>query len=91
MGGVELGSRWDNGKGAFGAGEAWERLGDTFSDSLLTFGLTNVPAATHNIGKSYNSLAAAGEARLLSGQMPTEAQLQAMNLSESEALGRLSS
>jgi len=51
--------------------------------------LTNLPAAAHNISKNYSALAAAGEARLLSGQMPTEAQLQAMNLSESEALGRL--
>ena len=89
MGGVQLGSRWDNGHWAYSAEDMGQRLGQTFGDALLAFGLTNVPAAAHNISKSYNSLAAAGEARLLSGEMPSQDQLQAMGMSESEARGML--
>jgi len=53
------------------------------------FGLTNLPAAAHNINRSYSALAAAGEARLLAGEMPSQDQLRAMGMSESEALGML--
>ena len=68
MGGVQLGSRWDNGHWAYSAEDMGQRLGQTFGDSLLTFGLTNIPAAAHNINTSYSPLAAAGEVRLLSRQ-----------------------
>jgi len=53
------------------------------------FGLTNLPAAAHNINRSYSALAAAGEARLLAGEMPSQDQLRAMGMSESEARGLL--
>ena len=89
MGGVQLGSRWDNGHWAYSAEDMGQRLGQTFGDALLTFGLTNVPAAAHNINTSDSPLAAAGEARLLSGEMPSQDQLRAMDMSESEALGHL--
>ena len=89
MGGVQLGSRWDNGHWAYSAEDMGQRLGGTFGDALLAFGLTNVPAAAHNINTSDTPLAAAGEARLLSGEMPSQDQLRAMGMSESEALGHL--
>jgi len=89
MGGTQLGSRWDTGEWAYSAEDMGQRLGGTFADSLLTFGLTNLPAAAHNISKNYSALAAAGEARLLAGEMPTADQLRAMGMSESEARGLL--
>jgi len=89
MGGTQLGSRWDTGEWAYSAEDMGQRLGGTFADSLLTFGLTNLPAAVHNINRSYSALAAAGEARLLAGEMPSQDQLRAMGMSESEARGLL--
>ena len=89
MGGTQLGSRWDTGEWAYSAEDMGQRLGGTFADSLLTFGLTNLPAAAHNINRSYSALAAAGEARLLAGEMPSQDQLRAMGMGESEARGLL--
>ena len=48
MGGVELGSRIDNGEGVYSAKDVGERALDTFTSSMLTFGAMNIPSATVN-------------------------------------------
>ena len=90
IGGVQLGSRLDTGKWAYTADEVGERLWDTTKNSLLTFALTNAPAAGHNIHVHMRAkIASDGYAKLYTGIMPSDAELRAMGISESEALGAL--
>lgn len=90
IGGVQLGSRLDTGKWAYTADEVGERLWDTTKNSLLTFALTNAPAAGHNIHVHMRAkIASDGYAKLYAGIMPSDAELRAMGISESEALGAL--
>ena len=56
----------------------------------LAHGLTNTLPAAHNIhAQNRTRLAALGEKKLCAGELPTPRELEAMNLSESEALGRM--
>ena len=90
IGGVQLGSRLDTGKWAYTADEVGERLWDTTKNSLLTFALTNAPAAGHNIHVHMRAkIASDGYTKLYAGIMPSDAELRAMGISESEALGAL--
>ena len=87
--GTQLGSLLDTGDWAYSFGDVTDRLWDTAKNSALTFGLTSIPSAVHNIDSRMTQLAAQGEARLRSGEMPTSEQLEAMNMSEAEALGMM--
>ena len=90
IGGTQLGSKIDTGEWAYNLAEVLQRLWDTTKESALTFGLTNIPSTVHNVGtQNHNRLVAAGKANILAGKMPTAEQLQAMNMSESEALGKM--
>ena len=86
IGGTQLGSKIDTGEWAYNIAETLSRLWDTAKESALTFGLTNIPAAGHNVYiQNYSRLIAAGKANILAGKMPTAEQLQEMNMSETEA------
>lgn len=88
--GTQLGSKLDTGEWAYNFGEVTGRLRNTAKESALTFGLTNIPSTFYNIDtQNRNRLAAQGETRLRTGEMPTDAQLSAMNMSKSEALGAM--
>ena len=88
--GTQAGRKIDTGEWAYTAEEVGERMRDTTRNSALTFGLTNVPAAGNNIYvQSRAELSSDGYAKLHSGVMPNDAELRAMGVSESEALGAL--
>ena len=90
IGGVQLGSKLDTGEWAYSADEVSDCVWDTTKNSALTFMLTNVPAAGNNIYvQSRAKLSSDGYAKLRSGVMPNDAELRAMGVSESEALGAL--
>ena len=90
IGGVQLGSKIDTGEWAYTLDHMTERLKNTAEESVLTFGLTNIPGTVHNITtQNHNRLVAAGEANILAGKMPTPEQLYAMNMSEAEAFGKM--
>ena len=90
IGGTQLGSKMDTGEWAYNLGEVGNSLWDTAKESALTFGLTNIPSTVHNVSvQNHNRLVAAGEANILAGKLPTEEQLQAMNMTEAEALGKI--
>lgn len=88
--GTQIGSKLDTGEWAYTGREVADRLWDTTKDSLLSFGLTNAVPVGHNVyTQTRNQLAAQGEIKLCSGEMPTSRELEAMGLSESEALGTM--
>lgn len=82
--------RLDTGEWVYTSREVADRLWDTTKASLLGFGLTNTVPMGHNVyTQTRNRLAALGEGKLRSGEMPSPRELEAMGLSESEALGRM--
>ena len=72
------------------ADEMGERLWDTTKNSLLTFALTNAPAAGHNIHVHMRAkIASDGYAKLYAGIMPSDAELRAMGLNEPDKRGKM--
>lgn len=67
--------------------ELFSRLGESALSGALMGVLFGGGASADSYFRS--RLAAQGEARMRSGQLPTDAELEAMNLSESEALGQM--
>ena len=88
--GTQIGSKVDTGEWAYTGQEVADRLGSAATSAILTYGLTNTLPAAHNIhAQNRTRLAALGEKKLCAGELPTPRELEAMNLSESEALGRM--
>ena len=97
--GTQLGSKLDTDEFAYSFGEVTNRLWDTAKESALTYGLMNVPSTVYNTHVQNQShlaaeqqrsqLIAKGEQRILSGEMPTDAQLAAMKLDKAEVLDDL--
>lgn len=67
--------------------ELFSRLGESALSGALMGVLFGGGASADSYFRS--RMAAQGEARMRSGQLPTDAELEAMNLSESEALGQM--
>ena len=65
--GTQIGSKIDKGEWAYSAGDVVDRLGDTAKNSMLSFGVMNVPGGTYN---TYNIL------RDQQNQQNQEAQVQ---------------
>lgn len=51
IGGTQLGSKIDTGEWAYSLTDMLKRLLDTTKESLLTFGLTNIPSVIHNVAQ----------------------------------------
>lgn len=54
IGGTQLGSKIDTGEWVYSFADMVKRLWDTTKESLLTFGLTNIPSVVNNVGTQNN-------------------------------------